>query len=128
MIDHVSVTVTDMARSRRFWDAIMTALGHRCVGTDDAWTGYGDRAGPEHPERCYLSLIGAETVSADRRHWCFKAADRATVDAFHTAGLRAGGRCDGPPSLRPHYHAHYYAAFLRDPDGNRVEAVCHRAG
>jgi catechol 2,3-dioxygenase-like lactoylglutathione lyase family enzyme len=48
------------------------------------------------------------------------------VDAFHAAGLAAGGTCDGPPGPRPHYHPHYYAAFLRDPDGNRVEAVCHR--
>jgi catechol 2,3-dioxygenase-like lactoylglutathione lyase family enzyme len=66
-------------------------------------------------------------VAADRRHWCFRAPDRAAVDAFHAAALAHGGRCDGPPGVRPHYHAHYYAAFVLDPDGNRIEAVCHRA-
>ncbi len=65
-------------------------------------------------------------VAADNRHWCFRAPDRSAVDAFHAAGLASGGRCDGPPRLRPEYHPHYYAAFLLDPDGNRIEAVCHR--
>lgn len=126
MIDHVSVTVSHMPRARAFWDAVMAALGYPCVGTSDTWAGYGERAGPEHPERSYLSLfLAADGVAADRRHWCFKAASRAAVDAFHAAGLAHGGRCDGPPGLRPHYHASYYAAFLLDPDGNRIEAVCH---
>ena len=65
-------------------------------------------------------------VVADRRHWAFRAASRAAVDAFHAAALRAGGRDDGAPGLRPDYHAAYYAAFVLDPDGNRIEAVCHR--
>ena len=60
------------------------------------------------------------------RHWCFKAKSRSEVDAFWRAGIAAGGTDDGPPGLR-HYHAAYYDAFLRDPDGNKVEAVCHRA-
>jgi catechol 2,3-dioxygenase-like lactoylglutathione lyase family enzyme len=66
-------------------------------------------------------------IHADRRHWCFRAPDRAAVDAFHAAGVAQGGADDGAPGLRPHYHAHYYAAFLLDPDANRVEAVCHNS-
>ena len=73
------------------------------------------------------SKIGLMAANIDaRRHWCFKAASRAEVDAFHAAGLAHGGADDGAPGLRPHYHAHYYGAFLLDPFGNRIEAVCHR--
>ncbi len=62
---------------------------------------------------------------ADRRHWAFRARDRAMVHAFHAAGLAAGGHDDGPPGPRPHYHAAYYAAFLLDPDGNNIEALAY---
>jgi catechol 2,3-dioxygenase-like lactoylglutathione lyase family enzyme len=80
------------------------------------------------PGRSYLSVLaGSGPEPESRRHWCFKAPDRAAVDAFWRAGLDAGGTDDGGPGLRPHYHPHYYAAFLRDPAGNRVEAVCHGA-
>jgi hypothetical protein len=66
-----------------------------------------------------------ESVGDSKRHWCFKAASRKQVDAFHAAGISAGGRSDGAPGLRSDYHPAYYAAFLFDPAGNRVEAVCH---
>jgi len=90
--------------------------------------GYGTRNRPGDNGHSYLSVRQSSdpAVVADNRHWCFRAPNRAAVDAFHTAGLAAGGRCDGPPGLRPDYHPGYYAAFLLDPDGNRVEAVCHR--
>ncbi len=128
MLDHISITVSDMARARLFWDAIMDALGYPCVGHDESWSGYGLRADRDHPHRCYMSLrLAAGGISADRRHWCFKAPSRAAVGAFHAAGLAHGGRCDGPPGPRLEYHAGYYAAFLRDPDGNRIEAVWHGA-
>ncbi|GAA0576940.1 VOC family protein [Caenispirillum bisanense] len=126
MLDHISVTVSDMARATAFWDAVMAALGQPCVGRSDDWAGYGLRADADHPQRCYMSLfLAAGGVTADRRHWCFKAPSRAAVDASHPAGVAHGGRCDGPPGLRPHYHPGYYAAFLCDPDGNRIEAVWH---
>ena len=64
-------------------------------------------------------------IEVNKRHWCFKAASREKVDAFFAAGLATGGRPDGEPGLRLHYHSDYYAAFLFDPAGNRVEAVCH---
>jgi catechol 2,3-dioxygenase-like lactoylglutathione lyase family enzyme len=128
VIDHVSITVPDLALAARFYDAVMAALGVPAVGRSEDWLGYGLRADAVQPGRSYLSVLrDAAPGEAPRRHWCFKAPDRAAVDAFWRAGLAAGGADDGAPGLRPHYHPHYYAAFLRDPAGNRIEAVCHEA-
>jgi catechol 2,3-dioxygenase-like lactoylglutathione lyase family enzyme len=125
MLDHVSITLSDIAAAEHFYDAIMAALEVVKVGRRDDWLGYGERARPDHPERVYLTIRqGPKPDEAFGRHWCFKAGSRAMVDAFWTAGLAAGGTDDGAPGLR-HYHPSYYAAFLRDPDGNRIEAVCH---
>ncbi|BDG71534.1 VOC family protein [Roseomonas fluvialis] len=128
MLDHVSITVSDLARAARFYDAVMVALRVPCVWREHAAIGYGLRNTDEDDSHSYLTIraTGA-AIHADRRHWCFRAPHRAAVDAFHAAGLAKGGADDGAPGLRPHYHAQYYAAFLLDPDGNRVEAVCHRA-
>jgi catechol 2,3-dioxygenase-like lactoylglutathione lyase family enzyme len=127
MLDHVSIAVSDLDRAVRFWDAVMAALGIPAVGRDEGWAGYGLRSEAEHPERCYLSLrLSSDAARTKAVHWAFRAPDRASVDAFWRAGLAAGGADDGAPGLRTHYHPHYYAAFLLDPDGNRVEAVCHR--
>ncbi len=126
MLDHVSVTVSDPARSLPFWDAIMAALGVPCVRRDEDNAGYGVRNRPGDDGHSYLSVrTSTGTVVPDNRHWCFRAPNRAAVHAFHAAALAHGGRCDGPPGPRPHYHASYYAAFVLDPDGNRLEAVCH---
>ncbi|MGK9165083.1 VOC family protein [Inquilinus limosus] len=127
MLDHVSITVSDLAAAERFYDAVLAALGVAKVGTDRTWIGYGERCDAAHPERSYLSIrLGPRPEDAPRRHWCFKAESRAAVDAFWRAGLAHGGRDNGAPGLRPDYHPSYYAAFLLDPDGNRIEAVCHR--
>ncbi|MCP8938594.1 VOC family protein [Alsobacter sp. SYSU M60028] len=130
MLDHVSIAVDDMAAARRFYDATMAALGIAKVGESKDWLGYGERCDARRPALTYLSvrLAAAGATPEPARHWAFKAADRAAVDAFWRAGLAAGGTDDGAPGPRPHYHADYYAAFLLDPAGNRVEAVCHRAG
>lgn len=128
MLDHVSITVADFARALPFYDAIMAALGVPCVRRGATSVGYGIRNRPEDDGHSYLSVLASRgAVVADNRHWCFRAPDRAAVDAFHAAALAHGGEDDGPPGLRPAYHASYYAAFVRDPDGNRLEAVCHRA-
>lgn len=128
MIDHVSITVPDLDAALPFYDAVMAALGVPAVGRSEGWAGYGLRAGAEWPGRSYVSVLQEAVPNlAARRHWCFKAADRAAVAAFWRAGLAAGGTDDGAPGLRPHYHPHYFAAFLRDPAGNRIEAVCHEA-
>ncbi|MFL9498479.1 VOC family protein [Rhodopseudomonas palustris] len=125
MLDHVSITVSDIAVAEPFYDAIMAALGVVKVGARGDWLGYGERARPDHPDRVYLSIRkGDRPEPAYGRHWCFKATSRAVVDAFWQAGLTHGGVDQGAPGLRD-YHPGYYAAFIADPDGNRLEAVCH---
>jgi catechol 2,3-dioxygenase-like lactoylglutathione lyase family enzyme len=127
MLDHVSITVRDFIIAAPFWDAVMAGLGVPCVARTERSAGFGTRSRPEDDGFTYLTVReSAGAVVADSRHWCFRAPNRAAVDAFYAAGLAAGGSCDGPPGLRPAYHIAYYAAFLRDPDGNRIEAVCHR--
>jgi catechol 2,3-dioxygenase-like lactoylglutathione lyase family enzyme len=126
MIDHISITVSALARAAPFYDAVMAALGHPCVVRSERRIGYGIRNRPGDDGHSYISVMRGERVVADRRHWAFRAASRASVEAFYVAALAAGGSDDGAPGLRPDYHAQYYAAFVRDPDGNRIEAVCHR--
>lgn len=131
ILDHVSITVNDLATAAPFYDAVMAALDVPCVWRETDGIGYGIRSTAEAEAASYLTILERPIpewpgVMADRRHWAFRARDRAMVHAFHAAGLAAGGRDDGPPGPRPHYHPAYYAAFLLDPDGNRVEAVCHR--
>jgi catechol 2,3-dioxygenase-like lactoylglutathione lyase family enzyme len=128
VIDHVSITVPDLASAARFYDAVMAALGIPAVGHDDTVLRYGKRCDAAHPDRSYLTIRPGPAPGPDEgRHWCFKAPSRPSVDGFWRAGLATGGVDGGTPGLRPHYHPHYYAAFLRDPGGNRIEAVCHEA-
>ena len=92
----------------------------------DTMVGYGARNRPGDDRHTYLSIRASTSmVVADNRHWCFRAPSRAAVDAFHAAGIAAGGQDGGGPGLRPGCHPSYYAAFLADPDGNRIEAVHH---
>ncbi len=126
ILDHVSITVNDLAAAAPFYDAVMAALDVPCVWREADGIGYGIRSTAAVEAGSYLTILERPGVVADRRHWAFRAQDHAMVNAFHAAGLAAGGRDDGPPGPRPHYHPAYYAAFLLDPDGNRVEAVCHR--
>ena len=126
MLDHVSLGVGDLAKSRAFYDAVLAPLGfHRRFDLDDA-SGYGP---PEpHPlkEQALPFWIAEAPGGAPLNgHVCFTAPSRAAVDAFHAAALAAGGRDNGKPGLRPRYHANYYAAFVCDPDGHRIEAVRH---
>ena len=127
LLNHVSITVSDLERAAAFYDAVLGALGEARVMTAPDRVGYGARSDAEHPQRSYLSVVAAAgPLQADARHWAFSAPDRGAVDRFHAAALAAGGADDGPPGPRPDYHPRYYAAFVRDPDGNRLEAVCHR--
>jgi len=123
MIDHVSLGVADLARARAFYDAVLAPLGYRRLFDLDDASGYGveRKAGQALP-----FWIGHEPQGAAASgHLCFAAPSRAAIDAFHRAALAAGGRDDGKPGLRPHYHANYYAAFAIDPDGHRIEAARH---
>lgn len=118
MLDHVSLKVADFARSAGFYDAALKPLGlRRLMGDDQNFTGYGD----ERPF-FWIGVGGAPNIGA---HVAFSARDRATVDAFHRAAMAAGGRDNGGPGIRPHYHPTYYGAFVLDPDGHNIEAVCH---
>lgn len=119
MIDHISFGVRDLARSRRFYDAVLTPLGYSCLHASDAVLGYG-------AEQTALWLTPTETpVVADPSsglHVCFAAPNRRAVQEFHKSGLSVGGTDNGGPGMRPEYSADYFAAFLIDPDGYRVEA------
>lgn len=127
MLDHVSITVNDLYRAAPFYDAVMAALGVPCVRRDADMLGFGIRNRPDDDEHTYLTVRRSSgAVVADNRHWAFRAPNRAAVDAFHAAGITNGGTSNGAPGLRPDYHPSYYAAFLADPEGNRIEAVVHR--
>jgi catechol 2,3-dioxygenase-like lactoylglutathione lyase family enzyme len=121
MIDHVSVAVRDLGKAQAFYSAVLAPLGFAKLREwPDAAVGFGKK----HPEFWLNKRRAMEEVAPESGvHICLRAPDTAAVDAFHAAALKAGGTSDGAPGLRPHYYAGYYAAFIRDPDGNRVEAV-----
>ena len=127
LLDHVSITVHSLERVKAFYLGIMSALGAIVAYERADAMGFGERNRPDSDGHTYLSVYQSVHASADpRRHWCFRAASVEQVRAFHAAGLAAGGSDDGSPGLRS-YHPQYYAAFLRDPEGNKVEAVYHHA-
>ena len=125
MIHHVSIGVKDIARSRRLYDPALAALGYKALSEGDGYVGYGVK-GPK-----FWVAQAERPVPADEKsglHICFGANQRADVDAFHKAALKAGGRDNGKPGLRSNYGENYYAAFVIDPDGYRIEAYCDKAG
>jgi catechol 2,3-dioxygenase-like lactoylglutathione lyase family enzyme len=125
-LDHVSITVRSLERALPFYDAIFSVLQLPKVYERADAAGYGERNRSGEDGHTYLSLLQSAAAQPDpRRHWCFRAASASHVRAFYAAGLAAGGRDAGAPGLRLHYHPGYYAAFLEDPEGNRIEAVTH---
>ncbi len=126
LLDHVSITVRYLADVTPFYEAILGVLGAERVYQRSDAIGFGRRNDADDATHSYLSLLESEHSVADpKRHYCFRAASVAEVKAFHRAGLAAGGTDAGEPGLRNHYHPGYFAAFLLDPEGNKVEAVCH---
>ena len=121
MLAHISIGVKDVEKSKRFYDAAMAPLGYRCVRPARSMIGYGYGT-----DSISFWVMSAERpVAADEKsglHICFEASTPAAVDAFHAAALQAGGRDNGAPGLRPAYGPDYYAAFVIDPDGYRIEA------
>lgn len=126
MIDHVGFAITDLARARAFYEAALAPLGISLLM----------EVGPELTEAGGTALgfgadgkpffwIGDNERVGEGTHVAFAVDSRAKVDAFHQAALAAGGTDHGAPGLRPHYHPDYYGAFVLDPDGNNIEAVCH---
>jgi catechol 2,3-dioxygenase-like lactoylglutathione lyase family enzyme len=120
MIDHISVAVRDLERSARFYEATLATLGLSRLVTRPATIGFG-KSYSEFWINLRANMAPVEEGSGV--HICLRAKSTGDVDAFHAAALNAGGRSDGPPGLRPHDRVKYYAAFVVDPDGNRIEAV-----
>lgn len=126
MIDHLGLAVSNLHRSRRFYEDALHPLGITMLmevtpeqkGSPGTALGFGSDGKP-----CFW--IGDEGAVGAGTHIAFSAPSRAAVDAFHAAALAAGGRDNGKPGLRPWYHENYYGAFIHDPDGINLEAVCH---
>ncbi len=125
MLDHAGIAVRDLGRSRAFFERALKPLSivvEAEVTAEQAGAhnhvGFGAGGKP-------FFWIGDGARPSGPAHFAFEAASRAAVDAFHEAALAAGGVDNGAPGLRPHYHANYYGAFVLDPDGNNIEAVCH---
>jgi len=120
MYDHVGLKAKDLDASVRFYTAALSALGHVLCSRDDAGAGFGPKGEPA------LWLSRSKEPSGPGAHVAFRANDRRAVDRFYAEGLKAGGKDNGGPGPRADYGPRYYAAFLLDPDGNNVEAVCLR--
>lgn len=126
MIDHIGFPVSDYARSKSFYEKALAPLGYTLImevpGETNASgypaAGFGIDGKPDF-------WIGGEGKLEKPLHVAITANDRASVDAFYRAALAAGGKDNGPPGLRPQYHPNYYGAFVFDPDGHNIEAVCH---
>ena len=120
MIDHISVGVADLERAARFYEAAFAPLGLTKLVARPATIGFGK----EYPEFWINLRSGMKPVSPESgAHICLRARSTEQIDAFHAAALETGGRSDGAPGPRPEYHPGYYAAFVTDPDGNRIEVV-----
>jgi catechol 2,3-dioxygenase-like lactoylglutathione lyase family enzyme len=119
MIDHLSLQVSDYAKAKAFYERALAPLGYSvAMEFPDATAGFGRDGKPDF-------WIAAGGPVAPPIHVAFRAENHAAVDAFHAAALAAGATDNGEPGLRPHYHPNYYGAFVRDPDGHNIEAVCH---
>mgnify|MGYP001093192662 FL=1 len=120
MIDHTGLTVRDLEKSKQFYERALAPLGYAVIMEIPG----GHGVGFGEPPKPDFWIIRGEP-NEPRIHIAFRAASRAVVDEFYRAALAAGGRDNGPPGLRPHYHPNYYGAFVLDPDGHNIEAVCH---
>ena len=129
MIDHTGIIVADIQRSRAFFEAALAPIGYRLLAEIPAAVTQGaDVAGfgePPKPDFWISGATAARPVNHPPLHVAFRVKTRAEVDAFYHAALAAGGRDNGAPGPRLHYHPNYYGAFVLDPDGHNIEAVCH---
>jgi len=121
-LDHVAISTEDYAKSLAFYEAALAPLGIKTHMKFEGEEGNVAGIGSDGP---FLWIGDGGKLSGGRVHIAFTADKRADVDAFYAAAIAAGGKDNGPPGLRPHYHATYYAAFVYDPDGHNIEAVCH---
>lgn len=124
MIDHTGLNVSDYKKSKAFYIAALAPLGYQVIRELPANILPQGAMGMGVPPKPDFWVAGG-TSNPPRTHIAFRAADRAQVEAFYKAALAAGGRDNGPPGVRAHYHPNYYGAFVLDPDGHNIEAVCH---
>jgi catechol 2,3-dioxygenase-like lactoylglutathione lyase family enzyme len=128
MIDHTGVTVSDFDKSKAFYRAALEPIGFELLlEFSAAVTGFADVAGFGARPKAEFWINRGEP-NKPPVHVAFRVHDRSLVDAFYTAALSAGGRSNGAPGPRPHYHSDYYGAFVLDPDGHNIEVVCHEPG
>lgn len=125
MFSHVTLGTNDWAAVKPFWAAVMEALSIPLMFEYDNGLAYGEATGP----KLFIGppFDGQPATNGNGTHVAFIADSRAKVDAFYKAAMANGGSDEGPPGPRPHYHKNYYGAYVRDPDGNKIQAVCHRA-
>jgi catechol 2,3-dioxygenase-like lactoylglutathione lyase family enzyme len=125
MIDHVSIGVRSVTAAKRFYDRALKPLGYQAMSESPGSLGYGNDA-----IQLWIYEVERPVVADEKSglHFCFTAPTRKSVDEFHAAAVAGGGRDNGPPSLRADYGSDYYAAFVIDPDGYRLEAYCSRKG
>ena len=121
IIDHIGLAVSDYERSKRFFTQALRPLGIALVMEVEGWAGFGRGGKPE-------LWFGTHTTPQHPMHIAFLAESRDAVRAFYAAALAAGGKDNGPPGVREIYHPNYYAAFIIDPDGHKIEAVSHAPG
>jgi len=120
MLDHVTISVKNLFISRKFYDTVLAKLQiSRVYDGESGFSGYGT------PDKAFFWIGEQPSRPVSGSHIAFTAKTRADVEAFYVAALSAGGLDNGPPGLRPHYHDNYYGAFVCDPDGHNIEAVCH---
>jgi catechol 2,3-dioxygenase-like lactoylglutathione lyase family enzyme len=124
MINHLSIGARDLAAAKRFYDAALNPLGYTCLSESEGSLGYG---GDAPAFWIYASRNPVRAEPASGLHFCFDAPTRKSVDAFHAAALKHGGKSNGKPGVREEYDSNYYAAFVTDPDGYRLEAYCGKA-
>jgi len=123
MFSHVTLGTNDWDRARPFWIAVMEVLGHPVLREFPGGMAFGE---PDGPKTFIVPPFDRkEARPGNGVHIAYIVKSRSTVDAFHAAALAHGGSDEGAPGLRPHYHPNYYAAYVRDPDGNKLQAVCH---
>lgn len=125
MFSHVTIGSNNVEKAMEFYDAVMAALGNERFYAAENAVAYGTAAGAKI--WILAPFDGNEATAGNGAHVAFLAPNREAVHDFHEAALAHGGSDEGPPGPRPHYHANYYAAYVRDPEGNKLQAVCHRS-
>ena len=127
MISHLTLGSNDLTAARRFYDAVLAPLGLKCVYEMDGAFAFSKSRNSAPWLWIMTPFDGGPASVGNGTHVAFAAKTRAAVDAFHEAALAAGGSDEGAPGPRPQYHEHYYGAYVRDPDGNKLQAVCRKA-